>query len=640
MNKNFWQFITKKARKNGTISDSQVSINTYIGWDEYTKDKATKAPEFLRKIKAFKAIGVTEVEELASWLYMERRKNRLDWERIDKNFKKIKANKLLYSFMPGLTLPPRWVLDEKEHTMMKCVEHGRETPVFSYWDPATLDFYERAFRETKKHFVDKLSYIICGGNSDFGECGYPAGCMDPAGEYWLIGRCHAHPGFWCNDKFARDDFKRYVKSKYHTIYKVNRAWRTNFSAIKSITYPRDQERKRYWLDFVDWYYQSAINFAKKELDMIKNIFPETPIKFKPGGLYNPPTTLGLDATGFAKLAARYKNMLTQPASMFGNAFWSKWFGSAYRFYGVPIGTEEGGDTPYTSDRVNRIFTDLSYGVKCLFFFKKTLLTDYAVIDKYSRYFTGEMPIPPTTVILLPSTEIKVDKFHIYEMPEIRSAIMGNKLRDVIDYDVFDERCIHDGALDGHQVLLILEGNTLESNTFRKIIEWVRRGGVLISYNFGTIATVEGSRKYYRELFGFIKPPSIPAEEVIEGKQVSLNKILKRWTKRVGRGYTVFFPLTWNERKYFYELVRTLIYNLSHLDSHLKNEMLVENEWDGVEATLFPTKILFLNRGTAEVKKEVRLRGKDFSHWPKKQRPTRYYYRLKLPPNSIGCIYVA
>lgn len=628
----FGEFFSQHKRKNGTLSDSRCPISSYIGLDEYeTPDGWVRDPEIIRRLDYFQAVGLTTVYDLPSWKYIERTKDKLDWSRLDKTFQEVKKRGLKYIFGPALHLPPQWFQESEGCTLMKCREHDQETAVLSYWAPSTLEFYEYCYKMTKEHFGDQLDGIFVCLNSDFSEGGFPSGGGKEGGGYWTVGKCHAHFGFWCNDRFAKADFKKYALEKYGEIGKVNNAWQTDFTSPEEIAYPDSMKKKRYWLDFVDWYHQSAIDFADREIQIIKKYFPKTPIILPPGGFNNPPMELGMDAPGFARMAGKYKIHL-EPGAMVGNPFWSKWFSSSYRFYGLSLNAQEPGPLPQRSDMMARLFTDISAGTKTFFFFKQTLLQRYDMIEKYSHYFTGEEPIPPDVVILLPTTEFRLNEAR--KTPFLKSELAGNVLRDITDYDVFDEKTIQDGALKDHRLLLIFEGNTLEEKTLIKIREWVRAGGVLLTCNFGTISTVEGEKKYYLELFGFDNPPQVTKEEITEDGKIDMKKIYTQWTRKLGKGYTIFFPLSGNGS---YELVREVTYNLSVLDSTLKDGILVDNQRDGIEATLFKYKILLFNRSGLEVKKEIVLREKDFTGNPLVEKPKNWKYSITLPAYSIGSI---
>jgi hypothetical protein len=65
------------------------------------------------------------------------------------------------------------------------------------------------------------------------------------------------------------------------------------------------------------------------------------------------------------------------------------------------------------------------------------------------------------------------------------------LRDVLDYDVVDERLIDDLALRNYRLLVWPFSTRVEARTMEKIRDWVERGGALMVRDLAAIRTVEG-----------------------------------------------------------------------------------------------------------------------------------------------------
>ena len=69
--------------------------------------------------------------------------------------------------------------------------------------------------------------------------------------------------------------------------------------------------------------------------------------------------------------------------------------------------------------------------------------------------------------------------------------LAEKLRDIWDYDVVDERLVNDHALSAYQMLFWPIGNLAEATTLRKIHGWIEQGGMLLVKDLVKITTVEG-----------------------------------------------------------------------------------------------------------------------------------------------------
>lgn len=66
------------------------------------------------------------------------------------------------------------------------------------------------------------------------------------------------------------------------------------------------------------------------------------------------------------------------------------------------------------------------------------------------------------------------------------------LRDMLDYDVVDERLVSDGFLDAYRVLIWPTGRVVESATLRRVKVWIANGGTLLITYMNSIHTVEGA----------------------------------------------------------------------------------------------------------------------------------------------------
>jgi hypothetical protein len=134
------------------------------------------------------------------------------------------------------------------------------------------------------------------------------------------------------------------------------------------------------------------------------------------------------------------------------------------------------------------------------------------------------------------------------------------LRDILDYDVVDERLIDDGALRDYKLLIWPFGTRVEARSLETIRAWVERGGTLLVRDVSAVCTVEG------------KPIALPAGK---GRVVDGGGSLERLAN----------------------LVRTRDRRMTGLPP-------VDARQDGVLASLFDDGILLFNRNGNAVSVEL------------------------------------
>lgn len=80
------------------------------------------------------------------------------------------------------------------------------------------------------------------------------------------------------------------------------------------------------------------------------------------------------------------------------------------------------------------------------------------------------------------------------------------IRDFANFDILDDRMVQDGFLANYRVLVLWEGTQADQSTLDKIKAWVNDGGVVLAYDFGKVANLEGETPWYaaNDLFGYIQ----------------------------------------------------------------------------------------------------------------------------------------
>lgn len=122
-------------------------------------------------------------------------------------------------------------------------------------------------------------------------------------------------------------------------------------------------------------------------------------------------------------------------------------------------------------------------------------------------------------------------------------------------------------------------------------------------------------------------------------ELDLNKLNTDWTRRYGKGLTIYFPATRQLIKAYLEVVRRAIYRLSAIDPGRRDALPVDNSYDGVYATLFTDKVLYYNPKDTAVTKTVTIPSEAFAQWRGEVAiPTETSWKLTLEPHSLGAIY--
>lgn len=112
-----------------------------------------------------------------------------------------------------------------------------------------------------------------------------------------------------------------------------------------------------------------------------------------------------------------------------------------------------------------------------------------------------------------------------------------------------------------------------------------------------------------------------------------------WARIYGKGLTIYFPANRQLLKGYVEVLRRAIYHLSSIDPARRDALRVDDDNDGVYATLLTDKVLYYNPKDSAVTKKVSIPAAAFAAWKGEVAiPTDTNWTLKLEPHSIGAIY--
>lgn len=552
-----------------------------------------------------------------SWALAEKERDRWDFGMYERNADALHEAGLKYIFFAWVHFPPKWFLESPEFVPYECAEHGEKLTQLSPWAPNVWDIYRRFYAAQRKAMGEKIDWIRIATPSDYGEIGYPAAMTS-----WLVPQKHAHPGYWCGDKYARADFRDETKRRFRSLRALNERWGTAFKSWDEVTYPKLVDEKgawvkpaaekptdrRRWLDFIEWYSGFWLRFTPKLAALIREFYPDKPMIVSVG-YASEATVYGNDYSLVPKMAKEHGLALQTPGNVPYYAL--KRVSTACHFYGCPYYTEPPGDVP-PNDEVARVFADASNGVQVYFEYPQNLDRARTQLRMYKDHMTGEKPIVDLA-IFNPTVEHRLNSGE-GRFPT-NAYLLGEQGRDRFDYDVVDEYLIRDGALKDYRVLAYVQGNVTEEFALRKIRNWVRGGGALVTCDLGDVETVEGDNSIWRSMM------PTPASGIA--------------TKRFGKGVVIRDPVKPDQREELIAAVERAAHHLSDFGKGFQNAPLIDGEPDRVTATLLPDRILYFNGTDADIVKRVRLRPEDWAERPWK--PERMECELRLKPHSMEVI---
>lgn len=480
------------------VSTGNLSV-TYIQASPigaHPRPDVIEPPPSLESQITWRKAGLVANEDYIAWGAVEREPGHWDWRQHDAIEKSMHAAGLKYVVYDWVHFPPVWLRDgqKSERTLMKCVEHDKETNYLSVYDPKTIEWYDHFYKAVHDHFGDRIDDIYACILGPYGEGNYPLNVPD-----WVnIGHCHE--GYWCADDSAIVAFQTAMKQKYGSVDALNAAWGTDHKSFRDVRMPAEitttdtyvitpglfhtGQDKRRWLDFITWYHQAIIDFAEKSVQSLLKYYPHDKVRLKPGGTHHDinPIAWGTYSPGYAKMAAPY-HITLQPADCVGAVFGDKWLATAYAFYGVRLSTEPAGSLDRDT-YVRRMFSDASCGASQHF----TYEFDQHIpeIQKYIHLYTGH-PGETEIALFCPTTFYRLGGDLT---PTVRAA---DKLRDLCDFDVLDELLITDGALTParYKVLLITQADIVDRPILDKLDAYIKNGGTILLLGQVPIQDVEG-----------------------------------------------------------------------------------------------------------------------------------------------------
>jgi len=293
----------------------------------------------------------------------EPKPGRWDWTSADAGLAAMQRAGMKWQYFPHFHWPPEWYRKSSRFVPSIGLRSKRRLGAMSLWSPDIVPWFDHGYAALAQHYghgTNQLYAIYLGIHGDFGETIFPMGWHpDERKRFGEEGTGTAD--FWCGDDYARADFRRFAQAKYGTLRKLNAAWGTRFGEFVQVVYPPGAadaaagipgtpQGRRYWLDFVEWYYGSMTKFTGEICRIARHYFPRTLLELPVGG-GSENVLYGQDTSALPKIARRYGVHIRSTHGGYapfaqGYAAMLKRIATSCRIYEVPHWLEPpGGITP-------------------------------------------------------------------------------------------------------------------------------------------------------------------------------------------------------------------------------------------------------------------------------------------------------
>lgn len=480
--------------------ESRLVSKTHIGADRhfiiggFDIDKAAALEGQIRELRealpALRAMGLTSHEAYIRWNLCEPEPGKYDWRLYDAYvdvYREAGVKWVPFLIIGSAYSLPDWYYKQPGSQGYVCLEHGETSDVESLWNPMLRGHVARFIQAFCEHYRDSdiIESILLGITGNYGEAIYVA-----SGNDWtanIHGEYHTHPGLWAGDPFAKADCRRFLGEKYGDIAALNHAWNTTFDSFDGIeTFLRDKAPSdRAWLDFAAWYIGSMNDYTRFWVETTRTHFPGR-IEICTGG--HAPVEHGSNFGDQCKIAADYGAgvRITNEGSDYRKNFaLTRWVASASRQYGAYYSFEPAGQVDETGV-IARIYNATASDALGLHYYYPNLFGTDSARRNFVRWATCFRQRDPIVEIaaFYPQTHIILNGNEFLKRVE--------ELRDYFDFAYCSENQAADNGLEQFKALLLLWGNTAEKESWERIVDWVRRGGLLITADsLGPLRTVEG-----------------------------------------------------------------------------------------------------------------------------------------------------
>jgi len=450
--------------------------------------------------------GIDGAEDYVTWYTGEKEKGVFDYSYYQVTQEAVKKRGLDYITYLWMSTMPEWFKDDPAAERVINALNGTAVNYMSIFAQSTLDAFETHYRETAKNL--DIDIIRVGTPYDYGETTYPS--HGPTGAIW--GVTGVSVGYWVGEESARANFKQTMAAKYGDVGKLNAAWSTSFASFNAIDYPLDAAApsSRWVLDFVNWYHDGLIGQVGKIVDLSAKYFPNASSIVNLGAAHDKPC-IGQSVSGVVKMMAEKDMGVRGVTGTIVPFIMTKLQSTSARHYKPTSFSSEPADGGASLQHMAMsYFKDLTTGVNWHFDYGANLLKAPEFTALFKNYLDiwsklrGEYPIIEAA-LFYPMTAHYLENWNRSDAPGFDGGYptglreYAEDLRDMLDYDVLDERMVIDGFLKEYRYLIWPIGVVAEAETLTAIKDWVADGGTLLINGVGSIKTVEGSAGAFGEL---------------------------------------------------------------------------------------------------------------------------------------------
>jgi len=603
------------ARAQRALGGRPVGIAAPVG-NIGSISAAHDLPE-LRAITAwlpiYRALGVTSVQSYVRWASVEPQPGKLDWSYYDRAVELLArwGMKWVAFVMIGPSYAtPQWFRESERSVYVRCLEHGRDCPVQSIWNPHLLPEVDRFFGLLAERYggTGMVESLMLGPSGDFGETTYNAVFGNFGGPDY-----HTHVGYWCGDDHARADFPRHLERQYGSLDALNRAWGTHYARWDQVApfTPPQAPSRRAEIDFTDWYIGCMTRWSERWAEIAHRHFPQVPIYHAAGGSGDP--IHGGDWPEQVKVSAPHGTgmRITNEGTPYAfNFVYARWAATACKFYGAPFGNEPWGGDMSALGNVSRLYNAVTSGADQFWTYAGHLQTPDC-IEAFRRFRHHLQPTVSQVEVAVyyPKLHFALTDERAFAETKPRSLFwpQAEELRDLTDFDLLDATLIADGALAGYRYLVLLQGSTMRRAEMAAIEAWVAAGGLLITHDFGPVQDEEGNEWEWLAA-ARLSPLSLGERVGVRG----LGSLSRR-----GKGAVACYPGCANRRgrggdhhdkpatrRAFLRLVAGLLRQPERLGLGLPPRLEPDGVMDGVYATRVADGVLYLNTNAHPVTKRL------------------------------------
>jgi hypothetical protein len=122
------------------------------------------------------------------------------------------------------------------------------------------------------------------------------------------------------------------------------------------------------------------------------------------------------------------------------------------------------------------------------------------------------------------------------------------------------------------------------------------------------------------------------------RELDFGKLKTDWTRKLGKGLTIYFPANKRLLKGYIEVLRRAIYRLSDIEPGRVDALPIDDALDGLYTTLFTDQILYYNSRDKAVTKTVHLDPDRLEPWKGQITiPRENTWTITVPPHGIEAI---